>query len=47
MSAARTLEDASRFAEARAAYRQVAEEFPASVYAAAARTRADYLATAG
>lgn len=47
MSAARTLEDASRFAEARAAYRQVAEEFPASVFAAAARTRADYLATAG
>ena len=47
MSAARTLEDARRFAEARAAYRRLAEEFPASVYAAEARARADYLATAG
>jgi hypothetical protein len=43
---ARTLEDAKRFGEARAAYRELAEEFPASVYAAEARTRADYLETA-
>ena len=47
MSAAQTLEDAQRFAEARAAYRQLTEEFPASVYAAEARARAEYLATAG
>ena len=46
MSAAQTLEDARRFAEARAAYRQLAEEFPASVFAPSARTKADYLATA-
>ena len=44
LSAAQTLEDAKRYAEARAAYRQLVEEFPASVYAAEARTRADYLA---
>jgi hypothetical protein len=47
MSAAQTLEDARRFGEARAAYRQLAEEYPASVFAASARTRAEYLATAG
>jgi hypothetical protein len=43
LSAAQTLDDAERYAEARAAYRQLVEEFPASVYAAEARTRADYL----
>jgi hypothetical protein len=43
MSAAQTLEDARRWAEARTAYRQVYEEFPASVYASEARTRAEYL----
>jgi tetratricopeptide (TPR) repeat protein len=47
MSAAQTLEDAKRYAEARAAYRQLTEEFPASVFASAARTRAEYLSTAG
>jgi TolA-binding protein len=47
MSAAQTLEDARRFAEARAAYRQLTEEFPASVFAAQARARADYLAVEG
>jgi tetratricopeptide (TPR) repeat protein len=46
MSAAETLEDAQRWEEARATYRQLTEEFPASVYAAQARTRADYLQTA-
>jgi hypothetical protein len=43
LSAAQTLEDAKRWAEARAAYRQLFEEFPASVYASEARTRAEYL----
>jgi len=47
MGAAETLDDAKRYPEARAAYRQLAEEFPASVFAASARTRADFLATAG
>ena len=47
MSAARTLEDARRFPEALATYRQLTEEFPASVFASAARARAEYLATAG
>jgi len=46
MTAAQTLEDAKRWAEARAAYRQVTEEFPASLYAAEARRRADYLQSA-
>jgi tetratricopeptide (TPR) repeat protein len=41
-----TLEDAGRYAEARAAYRELVEQFPASVYAARARARADYLETA-
>ena len=45
MSAAQTLEDAKRWPEARAAYRQVYEEFPASVFAAEARARAEYLQT--
>jgi hypothetical protein len=43
LCAARTLDDAKRWAEARAAYRQLVEEFPASVYAAEARARAEYL----
>ena len=43
LSAAQTLEDAKRWAEARAAYRQVFEDFPASVYASDARARAEYL----
>jgi len=47
LSAAQTLEDAKRWAEARAAYRQLFEDFPASVYAAEARARAEYLQTAG
>ncbi len=46
LSAAQTLEDAKRYPEARAAYRQLYEEFPASVYAAEARSRADYLQSA-
>jgi hypothetical protein len=46
MSAAETLEDAKRWAEARSAYQQVYEEFPASVYAAEARRKADYLQSA-
>jgi len=47
LSAAQALEDAKRWPEARAAYRQVFEEFPASVYAAEARARVEYLQTAG
>jgi TolA-binding protein len=43
MSAAQTLEEAKRWDEARAAYRQVYEDFPASVYAAQARARVEYL----
>jgi tetratricopeptide (TPR) repeat protein len=46
LNAAATLEDAKRWAEARAAYRQLLEEFPASVYATQARGRAEYLETA-
>ena len=46
LSAAETLEDAKRWAEARATYRQLIEEFPGSVYAAQARTRAEYLQSA-
>jgi hypothetical protein len=45
LSAAQALEDAKRLPEARAAYKQVYEEFPASVYASEARARADYLQT--
>jgi hypothetical protein len=45
--AAHTLEDAKRWPEARAAYRQVFEEFPASVFAAEARARVEYLQTQG
>ena len=47
LSAAQTLEDAKRWPEARAAYRQVFEEFPASVFAAEARARVEYLQTLG
>jgi hypothetical protein len=43
MAAAETLEDAKRWGEARAAYEQVYEQFPASVYAAEARRKAEYL----
>jgi tetratricopeptide (TPR) repeat protein len=46
LSAAQTLEDAKRLGEARATYRQLLEEFPASVYAGDARSRADYLQSA-
>jgi len=45
MNLAAVLEEAERFAEARAAYQRLAAEFPGSVYAADARTRADYLGT--
>ena len=43
MCAARTLEDAKRWAEALAAYRQVLEDFPASVYASDARAEVAHL----
>jgi tetratricopeptide (TPR) repeat protein len=43
---ATTLEDAGRYPEARAAWQELVELFPASVYAPAARARADYLASA-
>ncbi len=46
MSAAQTLDDAQRWPEARAAYRQLVEEFPGSLYVAQARSRAEYLQTA-
>lgn len=46
MAAAQVLEDAKRLGDARAAYRQVYEEFPASVYAQEARRKADYLQSA-
>jgi tetratricopeptide (TPR) repeat protein len=45
-SLAVTLEEAGRYVEARAAYRELVEHFPASVYAPDARARVDYLATA-
>jgi tetratricopeptide (TPR) repeat protein len=44
---AEALDDARRFGEARAAYQELLREYPGSVYAAEARTRADYLETAG
>jgi hypothetical protein len=47
LSAAQALEDAKRWPEARAAYRQVFEDFPASVFAADARARVEYLQTLG
>jgi hypothetical protein len=43
MSLAATLEDANRLAEARASYRRLGEDFPASVYAGEARRRAERL----
>lgn len=46
MSLGETLEDAKRLAEAAATYKRLTEEFPASVYAAEARRKADYLQTA-
>jgi hypothetical protein len=46
MSLASLLEEAGRLADARAAYERVASEFPASVYAADARSRGQYLGTA-
>ncbi len=45
-SAAATLEDARRWAEARATYRQLIDEYPASVFVSQARSRAEYLETA-
>ena len=47
LRAAQALEDAKRWPEARAAYRQVFEEFPASVFATEARARVEYLQTQG
>jgi hypothetical protein len=47
MSLARTLEDAHKPVEARAAYKRLFVEFPTSVYAAEARRRADDLETLG
>jgi tetratricopeptide (TPR) repeat protein len=43
MSLASTLEDANRLAEARASYKRLTEDFPASVYAPEARRRAERL----
>jgi hypothetical protein len=45
LSAAQTLEGAKRWKEARDAYRQLVDEFPASVFAGEARTRVEYLAS--
>ena len=47
MTLSHTLEDAQRLTEAGAAYRRLADQFPASPYAAEARQRADYLEGAG
>jgi outer membrane protein assembly factor BamD (BamD/ComL family) len=43
MALSHTLEDANRLPEAGAAYRRLADEFPASPYAPEARERAEYL----
>jgi hypothetical protein len=43
MALSHTLEDAKRLPEAGATYRRLADQFPASPYAAEARARADYL----
>lgn len=40
------LEDARRFAQAREVYQELLQEYPASVYASEARSRAEYLAGA-
>jgi tetratricopeptide (TPR) repeat protein len=45
-SLAATLDEAGRYVEAREAYRELVEHFPASVYAPDARARVDYLETA-
>jgi TolA-binding protein len=47
LSAAETLDDARRYAEARSAYRELVEQFPASVFATQARARAEYLSLEG
>lgn len=47
MSLAALLEEVGRLADARLAYQRLVAEFPGSVYAADARSRAEYLATAG
>lgn len=47
MELAEALEEARKPAEARATYKRIADEFPASVYAAEARRRAENLASAG
>jgi tetratricopeptide (TPR) repeat protein len=44
-SAAEALENAKRFKEARETYRQLVEQFPASVFASEARSRIEYLAS--
>ena len=44
---AETLEDAGRFPQAREAWQELVQEFPASVYTPAARARVDYLKAAG
>jgi tetratricopeptide (TPR) repeat protein len=46
MSLASTLEEANRLAEARASYKRLAEDFPASVYAPEAKRRAERLQAA-
>jgi TolA-binding protein len=46
MKLAAVLEEARRLPEAAASYRRVTEEFPASVYAAEARQRVEYLQSA-
>lgn len=46
LCAAQTLEDAKQWAEARATYRRLLEEFPASAFASQATTRAEYLQSA-
>jgi tetratricopeptide (TPR) repeat protein len=46
LSLAATLDEAGRSAEARAAYVRLSQDFPASVYAAEARRRSEFLETA-